>query len=144
MLTLIIFSILATTKAAILPQLTCSHIRPNFCRLSNVYLLHDQPKYKLIAEAPEKINDAQVLASKLTVLSADFCETFPNLESLDALTQGVEVVAADAFHSCYNLQVLSLGRNAIQVLPEGLLKNAYQLRQLQFGANSIGVFWQKS
>lgn len=122
------------------PELFCDHSqKPGDCFLTNVYLLRDQPRYKL--QSTLKYEDVETVAfynQKLAIMSPDFCEAFPRLWSLYAASNKIEIVDRNAFSSCYNIRSLDISDNIIQILPGDLFRNNFKLSFLNLQVNKIG------
>lgn len=71
---------------------------------------------------PADVTQVYIYNSKLAVLTSAFCDGFPNLESLNAMAQGIEIIRDNAFSQCRNLISLVLTTNQIKVLPENLFR----------------------
>lgn len=135
-----VFSWTLAQQTPIVPQIWCTQVplTPHICRLRNIFLLSDQPRYNLISyESNDLIEVVDFFDEQLAVLSPDFCETFPRLDAMYAQHNQIEFIDQDAFRSCFYIETIDLSYNNIEVLPPTLLHNNFRLKNLNLALNGI-------
>lgn len=122
-----------------LPTYECTMNTEMFCALNNIQLSKESSDFQPVAKDPLAVKEVLLNRTTLPVLTNTICKTFPNLEAIWAINNGIEELSDDAFVHCPKLQVLSLHGNHLTSLHADTFKNNHNLEHLYISKNHLTV-----